>query len=210
MLHFVKFRKTYGSYLALAIEDLTLAPGIYWVKGTNGSGKSTLLKAAAGILPFAGDIALPNQISLKKHRVAYRRLVNFAEAEPVFPEFLTGREIVRVFAAAKGGPAGQEAYLIESMQMQPYIHQPLRAYSSGMIKKLSLALAFLGQPQMILLDEPLITLDTASLAILYTWIVEARQQRGISFLLSSHQALAEALPAAREMVVHRQTVELRD
>lgn len=209
MLHFVKFRKTYGSYLALAIEDLTLAPGIYWVKGVNGSGKSTLLKAAASILPFAGDIALPNQISLKKHRVAYRRSVNFAEAEPVFPEFLTGREIVRVFAAAKGGPAGQEQYLIESMAMQPYIHQPIRAYSSGMIKKLSLALAFLGQPQIILLDEPLITLDTASLAVLYTWIAEAHQ-RGISFLISSHQDLAEDLPAAREILVHRQTVELRN
>ncbi|MBC7923448.1 MAG: ABC transporter ATP-binding protein [Ferruginibacter sp.] len=208
MLHFVDFRKSYGSYVALNIDDLVIDPGIYWVKGINGSGKSTLLKTIAGLLFFEGDILLNNRLSLKTHAVSYRRLVNFAEAEPVFPEFLTGQEMIRLFASAKDAPAGQEAYFIESMKMQSYVHHPVGTYSSGMLKKLSLVLAFMGNPVLILLDEPLITLDTESLKILYTWIAEKSQREGTSFLLSSHQALAyDALPTAKEVLVEQQTLK---
>src|SRR5476651_2831667 len=112
MLHFNKFQKFYGNYPALKIDDLVIEPGIYWIKGVNGSGKSTLLKSIAGILTFSGDILLGNNISIKKQPVAYRKLVNFAEAEPVFPEFLTGREMVDLFASAKDPPSGQEQHFI--------------------------------------------------------------------------------------------------
>lgn len=208
MLQLVKFRKQYGNYLALQIEDFIIKPGIYLVKGVNGSGKSTLLKAIAGILYFEGNILLDNRISLIKQTVAYRRLVNFAEAEPVFPEFLTGKELIRVFASAKGGPAKQEDCFIQTMNMESYIHQPISAYSTGMLKKLSLVLAFMGNPRIILLDEPFITLDSESLKILYQWIAEKQQQNGISFLLSSHQALeSEALSTAKEILVQSKTVK---
>jgi len=207
MLHFAKFRKSYGSYLALQIEDLTISSGIYWIKGVNGSGKSTLLKTMAGILYFEGDILINHQISLKKQAIAYRQLVNFAEAEPIFPDFLTGKELIWVFAAAKGAPTGQEEYYIQSMNMQAYINQPVSAYSSGMLKKLSLVLAFMGKPQIILLDEPFITLDQDALQILYKWIAEENQQNKTSFFISSHQPLElEALPTAKEILLQAQTL----
>lgn len=205
MLQFQKFEKRYGNFPALRIDELTIKPGIYWIKGVNGSGKSTLLKSIAGILSFKGDILLNGKISIKKQPVAYRKLVNFAEAEPLFPEFLTGREMISLFADAKGAPAGQEQQLIESMYMTGYVDRPVGAYSSGMMKKLSLLLAFLGRPDIILLDEPLITIDTASLKILYTWMAERHAQQGTSFLLTSHQALdAAELPAATGLLVENQ------
>ena len=191
MLHFVEFQKFYGNFPALTIPDLTISPGIYWIKGVNGSGKSTLLKSIAGILAFDGDVVLNDTISIKKQPVAYRKLVNFAEAEPLFPEFLTGMEMVKLFASAKEAPAGQEQQFIDSMKMQSYIDRPIGTYSSGMLKKLSLVLAFLGKPKLILLDEPLITIDTESLKILYSWIRQQHTENGVSFLLSSHQALDE-------------------
>lgn len=191
MLHFVEFQKFYGNFPALTIPDLTINPGIYWIKGVNGSGKSTLLKSIAGILAFDGDVVLNDTISIKKQPVAYRKLVNFAEAEPLFPEFLTGMEMVKLFASAKEAPAGQEHQFIDSMKMQSYIDRPIGTYSSGMLKKLSLVLAFLGKPKLILLDEPLITIDTESLKILYRWIRQQHTENGVSFLLSSHQALDE-------------------
>ncbi|SHN10542.1 ATP-binding cassette domain-containing protein [Chitinophaga sp. CF418] len=190
MLHLADFEKSYNHNPVLHIPRLEIRPGIYWIKGANGSGKSTLLKAIAGIIDFSGDILLDNT-SIKKQPVDYRRRISFAEAEPVFPEFLTGREMVALFMTARQAPAGQEAPYLESMQMQAYLDQPLGAYSSGMLKKLSLLLAFMGTPNLILLDEPLITLDTASLAILYDWIKERQQTQGTSFLLSSHQPLEQ-------------------
>lgn len=211
MLHFKKFEKRYGSFPALKIDELTIEPGIYWIKGVNGSGKSTLLKSIAGILSFKGDILLNSSISITKQPVAYRKLVNFAEAEPLFPEFLTGREMISLFADAKGAPAGQEQQLIESMYMTSYIDGPVGSYSSGMMKKLSLLLAFLGKPDIILLDEPLITIDTASLKILYGWMAEQHAQQGTSFLLTSHQPLdPEELPNAKELLVENQTLNLQE
>ncbi|HVW96302.1 MAG TPA: ATP-binding cassette domain-containing protein [Mucilaginibacter sp.] len=205
MLDFVKFQKFYGNFSALTINEFTLPPGVYWIKGVNGSGKSTLLKSVAGMLAFNGDILLDDAISIKKHPVAYRKLVNFAEAEPLFPEFLTGSEMIRLFAAAKDAPTGQETEFINSMQMQSYMDKPVGTYSSGMLKKLSLVLAFLGRPRLILLDEPLITIDTASLKILYSWIHRLHLEEGVSFMLTSHQTFDETdrLKVTELMIDHQ-------
>jgi ABC-2 type transport system ATP-binding protein len=206
MLRLERFSKSYNGYLVLTIDDLRMEQGIYWIKGINGSGKSTLLKAIAGILPFHGDIWV-RDISIQKQPVAYRRLVNVAEAAPIFPGFLTGMEMIGLFAAAKNAPPQQATYFIESMKMQTYIDEPLGIYSSGMLKKLSLLLAFLGNAEVILLDEPLVTMDSESLTILYTWIAERHSKSGTTFLLSSHQALeTQAIPAMRTLLVERQTV----
>jgi ABC-2 type transport system ATP-binding protein len=209
MLQFVEFQKFYNNFPALKIDNLTIEPGIYWVKGVNGSGKSTLLKSIAGILSFNGDIILNRNISIKKDPVAFRKLVNFAEAEPLFPEFLTGMEMVKLFVSAKDAPAGQEQQFIESMKMQSYIERPIGTYSSGMLKKLSLVLAFLGRPKLILLDEPLITIDTESLKILYNWINIQRKENGVSFMLSSHQQLgAKDIDNTMELEVAEQTLKV--
>jgi len=94
------------------------------------------------------------------------------------------------------------------MGMQSFVNRPVGTYSSGMMKKLSLLLAFLGNPKLILLDEPLITIDTASLAILNTWIREKHKQEGTSFLLSSHQILEDgSLPVSGEILVEDQTLK---
>jgi ABC-2 type transport system ATP-binding protein len=87
------------------------------------------------------------------------------------------------------------------------IDKPIGTYSSGMLKKLSLVLAFLGNPKLILLDEPLITIDAESLKILYSWIRE-EHNKGVSFMLSSHQALdvGEHLNAS-ELLVENQTLQ---
>ena len=208
MLQFQNFTKSYGNYPALKIENLQLQAGIYWIKGVNGSGKSTLLKSIAGILAFDGDILIDNGISIKKQPVAYRKLVNFAEAEPIFPDFLTGSEMIALFADAKDAPTGQEEHYIKSMGMQSFVERPVGTYSSGMMKKLSLLLAFLGKPKLILLDEPLITIDTVSLAVLNTWIKERHEQEGTSFLLSSHQILEDgSLPVSGELLVEYQTLK---
>ncbi|EHQ30875.1 ABC transporter ATP-binding protein [Mucilaginibacter paludis] len=209
MLQFVNFKKSYGNYPALQVPDLEIKDGIYWIKGVNGSGKSTLLKSIAGILAFNGDILLNGDISIKKQPVAFRKLVNFAEAEPLFPEFLTGGEMIRLFADAKDASPGQEREYIESMGIQTYMDRPIGTYSSGMLKKLSLVLAFLGKPKLILLDEPLITIDTAALKILYSWMADGYRKAGTTFLLTSHQALDPLeLPEAKELLVENQTLNV--
>lgn len=207
-LSFTNYRKTFGAVEVLKINSLQLESGIYWVKGENGSGKSTLLKSIAGIIDFEGEIKL-NDFNSNAKAVEYRKQVNFAEAEPLFPEFLTGKDMVNLFAEAKNATSSQTEFYLNEMKMQAYIHEPIGAYSSGMLKKLSLVLAFLGNPQLILLDEPLITLDTDSLQILYNWIEKKYTEEGVSFLISSHQALdLDEKIARKTLLVENRTLNL--
>ena len=210
MLSINNFTKSYHHRLILEIPELELQHGIFWLKGKNGSGKSTLLKAVAGVISFQGNIVLGQHTSLKKQPIAYRKLVNFAEAEPVFPEFLTGKEMVKLFSHAKEAPTGQDQRFVESMNLSSYINEPIGTYSSGMLKKLSLVLAFIGNPKLILLDEPMITVDLESLKILYQWIVEKHREQGVSFLLSSHQPLeVEGLASTKELLIEEQSVKFK-
>lgn len=207
-LSFTNYRKTFGAVEVLKINDLKLESGIYWVKGENGSGKSTLLKSIAGIIDFEGEIKL-NELNSQRQTSEYRKLVNFAEAEPLFPEFLTGKDMVDLFTEAKKATSSQVGFYLNEMKMKAFINEPVGAYSSGMLKKLSLVLAFLGNPQLILLDEPLITLDTDSLKILYRWIEKKYTKEGVSFLISSHQALdLDGTIARKTLLVENRTLNL--
>lgn len=208
MLQLRNFRKSYKNHLVLQVDALVIPPGVHWVRGANGSGKSTFLKALAGITPFEGSVILNQKTDSKKHPVAYRSAVNFAEAEPVFPDFLTGIELIKLFKSAKRGPEKQEDFYLETMQMTSYVHDPISTYSSGMLKKLSLVLAFIGRPTCILLDEPLNALDSDALLVLYSWIATEQQQRGTMFLLTSHQILEQGiLPALSVLLVENSRVQ---
>lgn len=207
MLQIKNFRKAYNRHVVLQIDAFTISPGIYWVRGSNGSGKSTFLRTIAGITSFEGDVILNQRLNIRKQSVAYRSLVNFAEAEPIFPEFLTGIELIELFKAAKNAPDQQEEFYLENMNMTAYVDEPVSTYSSGMLKKLSLVLAFLGRPTCILLDEPLTTLDAESIPVLYSWIASQYHQQETIFLLSSHQEFEGALlPTVREIVVEHTTI----
>jgi ABC-2 type transport system ATP-binding protein len=91
--------------------------------------------------------------------------------------------------------------------MQPYLSQLVGTYSSGMLKKLSITLAFLGDASLILLDEPCITLDTDALQALYTGIAERHRRHNTSFLISSHQPLhIDGLTSAQHLLVENGTL----
>jgi ABC-2 type transport system ATP-binding protein len=187
MLQINKYRKAYGNKEVLKIEEMKLPHNIYWLKGQNGGGKSTLLKSIAGYIPFEGEIFI-NGISIKKSPINYRLQVNFSEAEAVYPPFVTGKDLVSFYIKTKGGTHQQADYLLKELNVAHYYEDKIETYSSGMVKKLSLLLSFIGNPKLILLDEPLITLDHSAVEAIYKMIGE-RFKAGVSFILTSHQDL---------------------
>jgi ABC-2 type transport system ATP-binding protein len=187
MLRLEKVQKQYGSFTALNIDTFTIDDGIVWLQGENGSGKTTLLKMIAGLLPFEGDITVNETYSIKKQRRQFVSLVNYGETEPLYPEFLTAEELVKLYCHAKGGSVQQAEELLQQLHVFDAYNKSLAAYSSGMIKKLSLVLAFIGSPRWILLDEPLVTMDVASVETICT-LIQNRHRQGTSFLITSHQA----------------------
>jgi ABC-2 type transport system ATP-binding protein len=206
LLSIENFRKAYHDTPILTIPALTLDRGTYWFRGINGSGKSTLLRTIAGMLPFEGNITLNGQYEINRQPVAYRMRVNYAEAEPLYPDFLTARDIVRFVAKAKQAPSKQVADLATRLGVDAYWKQPTGTYSSGMTKKVALLMAFLGQPDLILLDEPLTTIDDRAAQTLLALIREG-QGRGISFGLASHQDVGQTeLAIDRVFLVQNQCI----
>jgi ABC-2 type transport system ATP-binding protein len=208
MLRLRHIKKYYDKYLALSISSLELDQNIYWTKGPNGSGKSTLLRMVAGLLPFEGTISIDGK-NLHHHPVLYRRSVSWADAEPLFPSFMTGREIVDFYRSIRQATHAEADTLIGLLSMQHYINHKISIYSSGMTKKLSLVLAFLGKVRVMVLDEPLITLDSQALEIICGLIRERHRNDGTLFLLSSHMDLdVPGFAPANQLTVSNNTVIL--
>lgn len=191
MLSLHNFQKSFGKQLILEIPELTFEKGIHWIKGKNGSGKSTLFNCLAGLSPYNGKISL-GKIDLRKSPQTYKLKVNYSQSEPLFPEFLTGNDLIKFFAKLKKAPVGQAELLTQQLSVDVYANQPCGTYSSGMTKKLSIVLAFLGEPEWIILDEPLITLDVEAQQLVSKMIAESRL-KNVSFLFSTHQDFDNSL-----------------
>jgi ABC-2 type transport system ATP-binding protein len=207
MITFTNFTKHYGSTLALTVPDMQLPPGVYWLRGENGSGKSTLIRSIAGLIPFQGSVAVQG-IDVRHQGVQFRRIVNYAEAEPLYPAILTGSDLIRFYAATKGATSQQITQTISLFGIGGFVDNKIGTYSSGMTKKLSLVLSLLGSPRLILLDEPLITLDVASVDLLRT-IILSQYRQGISFIITSHQELDfDGFKSSRLLIAHKTLTRL--
>lgn len=204
MLQLAHVQKKYSQRVILTIPDLRIGEGIHWLKGANGSGKSTFLKIISGLIPFEGDVELINT-NLKKNGVHYRRLVSYAEAEPLYPEFLTGNDLIQFYNSARKSDRKDSDKLIERLGINHYYKNPIGTYSSGMAKRLSLVLAFIGKTKFIFLDEPFVTLDLATVQALTETIKEFHHQ-GCNFIFTSHQSPEITLPLTSEMIAKNNTI----
>ena len=191
MLQITNLQKNYGDKTILKIKELVLPGGIIHLKGINGSGKTTFSKIVAGLIPFQGELILNNSLSPTSTKVEYRKQVNYSESEPNYPEFLSANDLISFVGKAKGtsekptypdSPAG----ITEIFGVNEYLYDQIGTYSSGMIKRLSLVLAFLGNPKLVLLDEPFNALDTKAIEILKNMILQFHKN-GVDFILVSHQ-----------------------
>lgn len=185
MLSISRFEKKYPSGFEVVIPQLDLPMGIHLLMGGNGSGKSTLLKALAGIHPAKGTIQLEG-ISLEKQPIEYRKKIGYAEAEPNFPEFLSISDLIEVVAKAKAATFEEIEDLTYRFGTESFTNYPIGGYSSGMLKKTALVLAFLGNPKWIILDEPFTTIDVETQEQLIR-LIQEKVSAGTGFLITSHQ-----------------------
>lgn len=194
------YLKSYNNYPVLEIESLNVPEGIHWFEGTNGSGKSTFFRTVAGIIPFDGEMILGDVLNNKESAVAYRRLVNYAYAEPQYPDYLSGADIIAFVRDTRNGNEQELEKLIEQFGVGGFYKNAIQTYSSGMLKKISLITAFIGKPKLVLLDEPFTTIDSHTSDLLYSLINE-RWKTGVSFFIASHQPLDEQKVTTNERFV---------
>jgi ABC-2 type transport system ATP-binding protein len=182
-------RAGYGRRTVLEDISFTLPAGEWFaLLGPNGCGKSTLLDCVVGRLaPSGGEIAIDG-FSLGKDAYEAKRRLGYACAPDVLPALLTGRQCLEVHAAAKqlGGIGPDLLALAEELRFTPYLDSFVDTLSLGTRQKLSVLLALVGDPLLIVLDEAFNGLDPASALILKRHLRAHIERRGGVLLLATH------------------------
>ena len=206
MLEFLLVKKEYSDRIILSVSELKLSEGIYWLTGANGSGKTTLLKMVSGLIPFSGHILIDG-IDLRLKPTAYRKFISNAEAEPRYPPFLMGKELILFYQHIRKSSSSQTDMLTERLGFGRFLSNPVGTYSSGMLKRLSLLLAFIGAPKWIFLDEPMANLDAEAGAVLPEIIMEFHKTHGTHFIFSSHtRFLDEHFIVSQKLLIRDQQI----
>ncbi len=187
MLRFEGLCKTYGQRAIFHNARLNLSTGVYALQGPNGIGKSTLLSLLASALPAdEGEIWI-DEISMTQAPLAARQRLSYVPDEsPIYP-FMTGRELLDFVAMAKKTPVGSDILaLVHGFDLNMHLNTRFKAMSLGTQKKFLLCAAWIGDPRVLLLDEPSNGLDMNARRYLADLIQDKGQRDCIVF--TTHDA----------------------
>ena len=178
-------RKSFGPVEAVADATFSVAPGrVTGFLGPNGAGKTTTLRVLLGLVRPSGGTALVHGKRYRDHPRPARlvgAVLDIAGAHPA----MTARQHLRTSSALSGlGPARADAVLAQT-GVAAFADRRIGTFSTGMRQRLSLATALLGDPDILVLDEPSNGLDPAGIVWLRTFLKEFAGS-GRTVLLSSH------------------------
>ena len=161
VLEIDKLKKCYGDKAAVDEISISMEHGIYGLVGPNGAGKTTLMKMLAGLIkPDAGKIIF-NGKNIKEMGREYNNCIAFMPQEFGFYPFYKGIEILDYFRILKDSGESREELLeiLGKVNLADAANKKVRAYSGGMKRRLGIAVAFLGKPELMIFDEPTAGLD---------------------------------------------------
>ncbi len=188
----------YGSFTAVDGLDLSLRQGeIFGFLGPNGAGKTTTIRMIAGILePSAGRIRIGGD-DLAERPAAAKRRIGYIPDRPFLYEKLSGSEFLR-FVAGLWGMEGPEVEaraerFLRFFSLWDWRDELLESYSHGMRQKLLISSAFLHEPELIVVDEPMVGLDPRSARLLKDLLRDFTGRGGTVFLSTHTLEVAEAL-----------------
>ena len=176
--------KTFGQTTVLNGLNMTIRRGdIYGFIGNNGSGKTTAMKIILGLLEAdSGDITLFGSKDLLVER---RKIGSLIEAPGLY-KGCTAKENMKRFAMLFGGEVKEIDDLLSFVGLGDVGKKKVRAFSLGMKQRLGIAVALLGNPEILVLDEPTNGLDPAGIKDLRELFEKIASEKGVSLLISSH------------------------
>ena len=179
--HFGRFR---------AVQDLSLEVhegDIYGFLGLNGAGKTTTLRMMLRLIrPTAGRVSFFG-MDVREHFIEIMRQVGALIELPAAYPYLSAAANLEILRKVAGGiPRSRIEEVLEIVGLRDRMHDKVRTYSQGMRQRLGIAMALLGRPRLVLLDEPTNGLDPHGINHIRHVIREMNRREGVTFLISSH------------------------
>jgi ABC-2 type transport system ATP-binding protein len=205
--------KTFGAVRAVHDLSFTVEPGrVTGFLGPNGAGKTTTMRVVLGL-------ATPTSGGATVEGVPYPQLVNPGRTvgavleSTSFHPARSARNHLRVYAVAAGVPDERADEVLATVGLSAAARQPVRAFSMGMRQRLALATALLGDPRILILDEPANGLDPEGIVWLRGFLRHLAHNEGRTVLVSSHvlseveQTVDSVVIIARGRLVHEGTLD---
>ena len=181
--------KLYNNNRGVKNISLTVQQGdILGLLGPNGSGKTTVMKAILNLVHFEGDIKVFGMDLHDNFEEIMRRTGALIESPAIYKD-MTAYQNVKMHAAMYPHIDKERIeHILDVVHLLPYKNDKAGKFSLGMKQRLGLAIAFVSDPELIILDEPVNGLDIEGVVEVREIIKRLNEERGVTFLISSHMA----------------------
>lgn len=203
MIQITNITKEYNGYKAVNDLSLNLQKGeIYGLVGKNGAGKSTLFKLILGLTHAnSGKISIMNSKNDRELRAAKHK-IGFYMGSSFYP-YLNARDNLKYVATMKNIKDPHEIERVLKLVDMDQVKKPFKAYSLGMKQRLGIANALLGDPEIVLLDEPINGLDPQGILEIRQIIQNLKDEHHKTVIVSSHILSELELVADRFGIIHQ-------
>lgn len=180
--------KAYGQTIALKNANITIKKGsIYGLVGNNGAGKTTFLKMLAGqILPTSGTFTMLGANCEKEYREARKHTGAIIENPGFYPK-MSAKQNLEYYRIQRGIP-GKDLVMqkLKDVGLEKAANRKFEALSLGMKQRLALALTLMGDPELLILDEPINGLDPSGIIEVRNLLLKLNREKNVTVLISSH------------------------
>ncbi len=207
MIELVEITKKYASFTAVDKLSLTVSEGeIYGFIGPNGAGKTTTIKILSGIMqPTSGTVRICG-IDVRRNPVGAKHKIGFIPDRPYLYEKLTGMEFMRFTADMYGvngnGFREKATTELKRFSLFDWADELIESYSHGMRQRLIFASALIHDPEVIVVDEPMVGLDPAAI-IMVKNLFHQLARSGVTIFMSTHTLKVAEEVCDRIGVIHR-------
>lgn len=183
--------KYYGSFRAVNSVSFSVQhKECFGLLGVNGAGKTTTFGMLTGDLLLSGGNAYIKKADLRHNLRKFQSYIGYCPQENTLIDNMTGREMLQLFCALRGVPKERTepvvSHMIDLADLNLHAHKLTKTYSGGNKRKLSIAIAMIGNPPLLYLDEPTAGVDPAARRKIWATLSAAQRDLGSAVLLTSH------------------------
>ncbi|MFX0100581.1 MAG: ABC transporter ATP-binding protein [Candidatus Hodarchaeota archaeon] len=213
MIDIQDIKKHFDDVKAVDGISLQIKKGeLFGLLGPNGAGKTTMINMLCGLLDPTGGEATIDGLSIKKKMGQIKKLIGVCPQQPAIFPYLTGSENVEFFgdlhAMNKKEIKSRSEMLLEKLSLIEHANRKVQKYSGGMVRRISIAMALVHNPEIAFLDEPTVAMDPQSRRAVWEFIKDLKRQDKTVILTTHYIEEAEALSDRVGIIDNGKLIEL--